>query len=74
LIASGVSLSVVGTMAGQMIMQGFIRLQIPLLIRRIGTMLPAFIVVAMGVNVSTALLASQVVLLRLKIEVRHLPP
>jgi manganese transport protein len=62
LIASGVSSSVVGTMAGQMIMQGFIRLQIPLLIRRIVTMLPAFIVVAMGVNVTTALLASQVVL------------
>ena len=49
-------------MAGQMIMQGFIRLQIPLLIRRIVTMLPAFIVVAMGVNVTTALLASQGVL------------
>jgi manganese transport protein len=62
LIASGVSSSVVGTMAGQMIMQGFIRLQIPLLIRRIVTMLPAFIVFAMGVNVTTALLASQVVL------------
>jgi manganese transport protein len=62
LIASGVSSSVVSTMAGQMIMQGFIRLQIPLLIRRIVTMLPAFIVVAMGVNVTTALLASQVVL------------
>ena len=62
MIASGVSSSVVSTMAGQMIMQGFIRLQIPLLIRRIVTMLPAFIVVAMGVNVTTALLASQVVL------------
>lgn len=62
LIASGVSSSVVGTMAGQMIMQGFIRLRIPLLIRRVVTMLPAFIVVAMGVNVTTALVASQVVL------------
>ena len=62
LIASGVSSSVVGTMAGQMIMQGFIRLNIPLLLRRIVTMAPAFVVVAMGVNVTQALVASQVVL------------
>lgn len=62
LIASGVSSSVVGTMAGQMIMQGFIRMNIPLLIRRIVTMAPAFVVVAMGANVTTALVASQVVL------------
>ena len=62
LIASGVSSSVVGTMAGQMIMQGFIRLNIPLLLRRLVTMAPAFVVVAMGVNVTEALVASQVVL------------
>lgn len=62
LIASGVSSSVVGTMAGQMIMQGFIRLRIPLLIRRLVTMAPAFVVVAMGVNATDALVMSQVVL------------
>lgn len=62
LIASGVSSSVVGTMAGQMIMQGFIRMRIPIWLRRLVTMLPAFVVVAMGVNVTTALVASQVIL------------
>ncbi|MEX1662446.1 Nramp family divalent metal transporter [Thioclava sp. 15-R06ZXC-3] len=62
LIASGVSSSVVGTMAGQMIMQGFIRRQIPVWLRRAITMLPAFVVVAMGVNTTEALVMSQVVL------------
>ena len=62
LIASGVTSSVVGTMAGQMIMQGFIRARIPLLVRRLVTMVPAFIVVALGVDATTALVLSQVVL------------
>lgn len=62
LIASGVSSSVVGTMAGQMIMQGFIGIRIPLLVRRLVTMVPAFVVVAMGVNATHALVMSQVVL------------
>jgi manganese transport protein len=62
LIASGVSSSAVGTMAGQMIMQGFIRFRIPILVRRLVTMVPAFIVVALGVNVTNALVVSQVVL------------
>ena len=62
LIASGVSSSVVGTMAGQMIMQGFIGIRIPLLVRRLVTMVPAFVVVAMGVNATHALVLSQVVL------------
>ncbi|WP_102109136.1 Nramp family divalent metal transporter [Oceaniglobus roseus] len=62
LIASGVSSSVVGTMAGQMIMQGFLRLRIPLLVRRLVTMAPAFLVVALGVNPTQALVWSQVVL------------
>jgi manganese transport protein len=62
LIASGVSSSVVGTMAGQVIMQGFVRRQIPLWIRRLVTMAPAFVVVALGVNATHALIASQVVL------------
>ncbi|MCS5602263.1 MAG: Nramp family divalent metal transporter [Paracoccus sp. (in: a-proteobacteria)] len=62
LIASGISSSVVGTMAGQMIMQGFLRFRVPIWLRRLVTMLPAFVVVAMGVNVTQALFLSQVVL------------
>ena len=62
LIASGISSSVVGTMAGQMIMQGFIGIRVPLLVRRLVTMVPAFVVVAMGVNATHALVLSQVVL------------
>ena len=62
LIASGISSSVVGTMAGQMIMQGFLRVRVPIWLRRLVTMLPAFAVVAMGVNATDALVLSQVVL------------
>ncbi|MCC3703288.1 Nramp family divalent metal transporter [Rouxiella badensis] len=62
LIASGISSSVVGTMAGQMIMQGFVGFRIPIWLRRLVTMVPAFIVVAMGVNATDALVYSQVVL------------
>ena len=62
LIASGISSSTVGTMAGQMIMQGFIRFRIPILVRRLVTMIPAFVVVALGANATSALVISQVVL------------
>ncbi|MEZ5852915.1 MAG: Nramp family divalent metal transporter [Hyphomicrobiaceae bacterium] len=62
LIASGVSSSVVGTMAGQVIMQGFVNFRIPIWLRRLITMAPAFIVVAIGVNATQALVLSQVVL------------
>jgi manganese transport protein len=62
LIASGVSSSVVGTMAGQVIMQGFVGFRIPLFIRRLVTMIPAFVVVALGVNATDALVISQVIL------------
>jgi len=62
LIASGISSSVVGTMAGQMIMQGFVGFRIPIWLRRLVTMIPAFIVVALGVNATDALVYSQVVL------------
>ena len=62
LIASGVSASTVGTMAGQLIMQGFIGFRIPIWVRRLVTMIPAFIVVAMGANATNALVISQVVL------------
>jgi len=62
LIASGISSSVVGTMAGQMIMQGFLHFHVPIWIRRLVTMVPAFAVVGMGVNATQALVMSQVVL------------
>jgi manganese transport protein len=62
LIASGVSSSTVGTMAGQMIMQSFVGFRIPLWLRRAVTMVPAFAVVAAGVNATNALVISQVVL------------
>jgi len=62
LMASGISSSVVGTMAGQVIMQGFVGFKIPIAIRRLVTMVPAFVVVAYGVNATYALVLSQVVL------------
>jgi manganese transport protein len=62
LLASGFSSSVVGTMAGQVIMQDFVRFQTPVWFRRVITMIPAFIVVALGVNATQALVISQVVL------------
>ena len=62
LIASGVSSSTVGTMAGQMIMQGFVGFRIPIWVRRVVTMVPAFIVVGLGANATNALVISQVVL------------
>jgi manganese transport protein len=62
LLASGVSSSAVGTMAGQMIMQGFVGFKIPIWVRRLVTMVPAFIVVGLGVNATNALVVSQVVL------------
>src|SRR5215472_673795 len=62
LIASGVSASTVGTLAGQMIMQGFVRFCIPLWLRRLVTMLPAFAVIALGAAPTRALVISQVVL------------
>jgi manganese transport protein len=62
LLASGLSSSVVGTMAGQVIMQDFVSFRIPLWLRRLATMLPAFVVVALGVNPTQALVLSQVVL------------
>jgi manganese transport protein len=62
LIASGISSSTVGTMAGQVIMQGFVGFRIPVTVRRLVTMVPAFVVVALGVNATKALVISQVVL------------
>ena len=62
LMASGISSSTVGTMAGQMIMQGFVGFHIPIWVRRLVTMLPAFVVVLLGINTTDALVYSQVVL------------
>jgi manganese transport protein len=62
LIASGISSSTVGTMAGQMIMQGFVAFRIPIWLRRLITIVPSFVVVALGVNATQALVLSQVVL------------
>ena len=62
LLASGLSSSAVGTMAGQMIMQGFVGFRIPIIVRRLVTMIPAFVVVWLGVNSTDALVVSQVVL------------
>jgi manganese transport protein len=62
LLASGLSSSSVGTMAGQVVMQGFVDRRIPLFLRRLVTMLPAFVVIAIGADPSRALIVSQVVL------------
>ncbi len=62
LLASGMSSSSVGTFAGQVVMQGFINRRIPLYLRRAVTMAPSLVVLAVGVNPSTTLVISQVVL------------
>jgi len=62
LIASGLSSSAVGTLSGQIVMQGFIRRQIPVALRRLVTMIPAFVVIAIGVDPTRTLVISQVVL------------
>jgi manganese transport protein len=62
LVASGLSSSAVGTLSGQVVMQGFVRRQIPIAVRRLITMAPAFIVIALGLDPSRTLVVSQVVL------------
>ena len=62
LLASGASSSSVGTFAGQVVMRGFIDRQIPVVVRRAVTMLPALIILAIGVSPTDALVLSQVVL------------
>jgi manganese transport protein len=62
LLASGFSSSSVGTMAGQVVMQGFVNRRIPLFLRRAVTLAPALVVLAVGVDPSRALVLSQVVL------------
>src|ERR671928_1011811 len=62
LTASGLSSATVGTLSGQVVMQGFLRRRIPLFVRRTVTMIPAFVVIAIGVDPSRTLVISQVVL------------
>jgi manganese transport protein len=62
LLASGLSSSSVGTYAGQVVMQGFLRRRIPLFLRRAITMAPALVVLAIGLNATTVLVISQVIL------------
>ena len=62
LLASGASSSSVGTYAGQVVMAGFINVRIPVMARRALTMIPALIVLAVGMNPTDALVLSQVVL------------
>lgn len=62
LLASGLSSSVVGTLAGQTIMKGFVNLSIPVNVRRLITMLPALVIIALGINPMNALVLSQVAL------------
>jgi manganese transport protein len=62
LLGSGLSSSAVGTLSGQVVMQGFLRRRIPVSVRRLVTMVPAFVVAAIGVDPSRTLVLSQVVL------------
>jgi len=62
LVAAGLSSTVVGTMAGQVVMQGFIHFHIPLWVRRVVTMLPSFVVIMLGWDPTQILVMSQVLL------------
>lgn len=62
LVAAGLSSTVVGTLAGQVVMQGFVKFYIPIWVRRVVTMLPSFIVILMGLDATRILVMSQVLL------------
>jgi manganese transport protein len=62
LLASGIASSCVGTMSGQVVMQGFLHRQIPIFARRAITMIPALIVIGVGFSPTRALVLSQVFL------------
>ncbi len=62
LLASGLSSSTVGTMAGQVIMQGFLHRQIPIWVRRVVTMVPPLVVIGIGLDPTRTLVISQVIL------------
>nr|WP_026486524.1 Nramp family divalent metal transporter [Caldanaerobius polysaccharolyticus] len=62
LLASGLSSSAVGTMAGEVVMDGFVGVKIPLFLRRLITMVPAMVIIGLNVNPMKALVVSQVIL------------
>ena len=62
LLVSGIASSCVGTMSGQVVMEGFLRRRIPVFLRRAVTMLPAIVVLALGFSPTRALVLSQVFL------------
>jgi manganese transport protein len=62
LIIAGLASTVVGTLAGQEVMQGFVGFRIPLFVRRAVTMIPSFAVILLGFNVTRVLVLSQVIL------------
>ncbi len=62
LLASGLASTAVGTMAGQVIMQGFIKRRVPIWVRRLVTLFPALTVIGLGIDPTKALVISQVVL------------
>ncbi len=62
LFASGISSSHVGTMAGQVVMQGFVGFRVPVVLRRLATMIPAILAIAIGLDPTRTLIISQVVL------------
>ncbi len=62
LVASGISSSHVGTMAGQVVMQGFVNFRIPISFRRLATMVPALVAIYLGLDPTKTLIISQVVL------------
>ncbi|WON75739.1 Nramp family divalent metal transporter [Serratia sp. UGAL515B_01] len=62
LVAAGLSSTVVGTLAGQVVMQGFVSFYIPIWVRRVVTMMPSFIVIMLGMDATRILVLSQVLL------------
>jgi manganese transport protein len=62
LLASGLAASAVGTLSGQIVMEGFLRRRIPNVVRRLVTLAPAVVILAIGVDPTQALVVSQVVL------------
>lgn len=62
LLASGFAASSVGTLSGQLVMEGFLRLRVPVFLRRLITLAPALVILAIGVDPTKALVVSQVVL------------
>lgn len=62
LVAAGLSSTVVGTLAGQVVMQGFVHFSIPLWLRRLVTMIPSFVVILLGLDPTRILVLSQVLL------------